>query len=52
MVLLTFARLGVECQVRGKDVFVSANQSLRIEDDVQGAIPTIPMAFGPRSHRI
>jgi UDP-N-acetylglucosamine 1-carboxyvinyltransferase len=47
MVLLTFARLGVECQVRGKDVFVSANQSLRVEDDVQGAIPTISDGIWP-----
>ena len=47
MVSLTFARLGVECQVRGKDVFVSANQSLRVEDDVHGAVPSISDGIWP-----
>ncbi len=41
MVLLAFERLGVCCQVRGKDVFVPSHQSLRIENDVNNAVPKI-----------
>lgn len=41
MVLLNFERLGVHCQVRGKDIFVPAHQSLRIESDVNNAVPKI-----------
>lgn len=48
MVFLTFKRLGVECQVRGKDVFVSAHQSLRIENDLNNAIPTIADGIWPQ----
>lgn len=41
MVLLAFERLGVCCQVRGKDVFVPSHQSLRIENDVNNAVPKV-----------
>jgi UDP-N-acetylglucosamine 1-carboxyvinyltransferase len=48
MVFLTFKRLGIECQVRGKDVFVSAHQSLRIENDVNNAVPKIDDGIWPQ----
>lgn len=48
MVLLTFARLGVECQVRGNDVFVSAHQTLRIQNDLHDAVPTIADGIWPQ----
>ena len=41
MVFLAFERLGVRCQLRGKDVFVPSHQPLRIEADVNNAIPKI-----------
>jgi UDP-N-acetylglucosamine 1-carboxyvinyltransferase len=47
MVLLTFQRLGVDCQVRGNDVFVSAHQTLRIENDLHDAVPTIADGIWP-----
>jgi len=48
MVFLTFKRLGVECQVRGNDVLVSAHQSLRIENDLHDAIPKIDDSIWPQ----
>ena len=48
MVFLTFARLGVECQVRGNDVFVSAHQTLRIQNDLHDAVPTIADGIWPQ----
>ncbi len=48
MVFLTFARLGVECQVRGNDVFVSPYQSLRVQNDLHDAIPTIADGIWPQ----
>ncbi len=48
MVLLTFERLGVQCQVRGNDVFVSSHQSLRIQNDLHGAVPTIADGIWPQ----
>lgn len=48
MVLLTFSRLGVECQVRGNDVYVSPYQSLRIQNDLHDAIPTIADGIWPQ----
>ncbi|MCX7839583.1 MAG: UDP-N-acetylglucosamine 1-carboxyvinyltransferase [Anaerolineae bacterium] len=48
MVLLTFARLGVECQVRGNDVYVSPYQSLRVQNDLHDAIPTIADGIWPQ----
>ncbi|MDE3088592.1 MAG: UDP-N-acetylglucosamine 1-carboxyvinyltransferase [Chloroflexota bacterium] len=47
MVLLAFERLGVKCDVRSKNVFVSANQSLKIESDVHNAIPKIDDGIWP-----
>ena len=47
MVFLMFSRLGVDCQVRGNDVFVSANQPLRVESDLHDAIPTIADGIWP-----
>lgn len=48
MVLLTFARLGVECQVRGNDVFVSSHQTLRVQNDLHDAVPTIADGIWPQ----
>ena len=48
MVFLVFKRLGIECQVRGDDVFVSAHQPLRIENDLHDAIPTIGDGIWPQ----
>jgi UDP-N-acetylglucosamine 1-carboxyvinyltransferase len=47
MVLLTFARLGIECQVRGNDVFVSSHQTLRVQNDLRDAVPTIADGIWP-----
>ncbi|MBI3914523.1 MAG: UDP-N-acetylglucosamine 1-carboxyvinyltransferase [Chloroflexi bacterium] len=47
MVFVMFERLGVKCQVRGKDVFVPAEQSLKIVDDVHNAIPKIDDGIWP-----
>jgi UDP-N-acetylglucosamine 1-carboxyvinyltransferase len=41
MVLLAFERLGVQCQVRGRDIFVPCHQTLRIESDVNNQVPKI-----------
>lgn len=41
MVRLVFARLGVEWEVRGNDLYVPSHQKLRIEPDLGGAIPMI-----------
>ena len=41
MVGLVFERLGVRFEVRGRDVFVPAEQPLTITPDVGGAIPSI-----------
>jgi UDP-N-acetylglucosamine 1-carboxyvinyltransferase len=47
MVLLAFERLGVKCQVRGKDVLVPARQSLKIESDLHNAVPKIDDGIWP-----
>lgn len=56
MVLLAFERLGVKCEMRGRktprspagqDVFVPANQSLKIESDVHNAVPKIDDGIWP-----
>ncbi|MBZ0291046.1 MAG: UDP-N-acetylglucosamine 1-carboxyvinyltransferase [Anaerolineae bacterium] len=41
MVALVFERLGVTWQAEGNDVFIPATQSLTIEPDLGGRIPTI-----------
>jgi UDP-N-acetylglucosamine 1-carboxyvinyltransferase len=47
MVALVFDRLGVWFEVRGRDVFVPADQSLEIAPDADGAIPEISDAPWP-----
>ena len=47
MILLTFKRLGIEVEVRGDEVFVPAEQSLKIASDADGAIPKIDDAPWP-----
>jgi UDP-N-acetylglucosamine 1-carboxyvinyltransferase len=47
MTLLTFKRLGICVEVRGRDVFVPREQSLRIVADAHGIIPTIDDAPWP-----
>jgi UDP-N-acetylglucosamine 1-carboxyvinyltransferase len=47
MVVLAFERLGVKCEVRGNDVFVPAQQSLKIQSDAHNAIPKIDDGIWP-----
>ncbi len=47
MVLLAFERLGVKCEVRNRDVFVAAKQSLKIQSDLHGAVPTVADGIWP-----
>jgi UDP-N-acetylglucosamine 1-carboxyvinyltransferase len=39
--LLGFERLGVECRIDGKDLIVPADQSMEIQSDLGGHVPTI-----------
>ncbi|MBX6362437.1 MAG: UDP-N-acetylglucosamine 1-carboxyvinyltransferase [Gemmatimonadetes bacterium] len=39
--LLAFERMGVRCEIRGQDLFVPADQELRIRMDLGGHIPKI-----------
>ena len=41
MIGLVFARLGVQIEVRGRDLFVPGDQMLEVRDDLHGAIPRI-----------
>ena len=41
MTLLTFARLGISVEIRGQDIFVPGDQSLRIVADAHGVVPRI-----------
>ncbi|MBI3538409.1 MAG: UDP-N-acetylglucosamine 1-carboxyvinyltransferase, partial [Chloroflexi bacterium] len=47
MVFLAFKRLGIECEARGRDLFVAATQSLKIASDVHDAIPKIDDGIWP-----
>lgn len=47
MVFIMFERLGVKCQARGSDVYVSSHQSLKIESDIHNAIPKIDDGIWP-----
>lgn len=47
MIRLVFGRMGIEWQVTGQDVFVSAEQRLEIEPDLGGAIPEIKVMTWP-----
>jgi UDP-N-acetylglucosamine 1-carboxyvinyltransferase len=39
--LLAFDRLGIQCEIRGKDLFVPAEQKLEVRTDAGGHIPKI-----------
>ncbi len=41
MILVGFRRLGVECQVKGNQLVVSANQELKIQSDINNAVAKI-----------
>ncbi len=47
MIRIVYERLGLSFEVRGDDIFVPAEQSLQIEPDMGGAIPTIADAPWP-----
>jgi len=47
MILLVFARLGVEIRLEGDDLLVPAKQELVIQDDMDGAIPKVDDAPWP-----
>jgi UDP-N-acetylglucosamine 1-carboxyvinyltransferase len=47
MILLTFERLGISVDIRGQDVFVPREQSLKIVSDAHGVIPRIDDAPWP-----
>jgi UDP-N-acetylglucosamine 1-carboxyvinyltransferase len=47
MTLLVLQRLGVHCEVRGRDLFVAADQSLAVVPDLGNAIPEIADAPWP-----
>jgi len=47
MILMTFERLGITAEPRGRDLFVPSEQSLTIVPDMGGAIPSIKDAPWP-----
>ncbi len=47
MIALTFARLGIQVEPRGNDLFVPGDQSLLVQDDLNGAIPKIDDGVWP-----
>ncbi len=47
MILLVFARLGVETRIEGTDLVVPGRQKLVIQDDLDGAIPKVDDAPWP-----
>ncbi|MBN1248428.1 MAG: UDP-N-acetylglucosamine 1-carboxyvinyltransferase [Anaerolineae bacterium] len=47
MILMTFGRLGIVAEARGKDLFVPGDQSLAVVSDMGGAIPSIADAPWP-----
>ncbi len=47
MILLMLGRLGVRVEIRGEDVFVPAEQELRVVPDAHGAIPKIDDGIWP-----
>ena len=47
MILMTFERLGIRAEPRGRDLFVPADQSLQVIPDMGGAIPSIADAPWP-----
>ena len=47
MIRMVFERLGVQFEFRGEDVFVPADQTLAVVDDLGGAVPKIDDAPWP-----
>lgn len=47
MIRLVFEKLGVKMELKGNDLFVPAEQELRIQDDLNNAIPKIDDAPWP-----
>jgi len=47
MIRLVFSRLGIEWEVDGEDILVPGNQSLQVEPDLGGAIPSIKVMPWP-----
>jgi UDP-N-acetylglucosamine 1-carboxyvinyltransferase len=47
MILMNFERLGINAEPRGRDLFVPADQELRVIPDMGGAIPSIADAPWP-----
>ena len=47
MILMTFERLGIRAEPRGRDLFIPADQSLKVIPDMGGAIPSIADAPWP-----
>jgi UDP-N-acetylglucosamine 1-carboxyvinyltransferase len=47
MILMYFERLGVRAEVRGTDLFIGADQPLRVVPDMGGAIPSFADAPWP-----
>ena len=47
MIRMVFERLGVQFEIQGEDVYVPADQSLAIVDDLGGAVPKIDDAPWP-----
>ncbi|HSR31941.1 MAG TPA: UDP-N-acetylglucosamine 1-carboxyvinyltransferase [Anaerolineae bacterium] len=41
MIRMVFMRLGIQFEIRGQDIFVPADQTLEIVDDLGGAVPKI-----------
>jgi len=47
MIRANFARIGVEFEIRGEDLFVPAGQTMEIRDDMGGAVPKMDDAPWP-----
>ena len=47
MIRMVFERLGVQFQIRGEDLFIPANQTLAVVDDLGGAVPKVDDAPWP-----
>ena len=47
MILLGFERLGIACEIRGRDIFVSREQTRHIQDDANEAVASIKDGLWP-----
>ena len=47
MILQTFARLGIQTEIKGQDILVAKNQTLEVEKEFGGAVPHIADAPWP-----